>query len=122
MSSALLGKIPVRFAAPEPRPVPPATAIIVEANAVAPRDHPLVRRVVPSRHGQACSCCRPRSALAEALHRLFLERTRGVAPWFDRVELRLVQDRETIAAFADPLVAARFRLEPTCADGLQLFA
>lgn len=45
-----------------------------------------------------------------------------MVPWFDRVELRLVQDRETIAAFADPLVAARFRLEPTCADRSQLFA
>ncbi len=112
----MLGNIPVGFAAPELRAVPPATAVIVAAGALAPRNHPLVRRLAPSRHGMACSCCRPRAALAEVLHRLFVERARGVVPWFDRVELRLVPDAETLAAFADPLVAARFSLEPLRTD------
>lgn len=112
----MLGKIPVTFATPAPRPVSARTAVVVAADAIAPRGDPLVRRLASSRHGAACACCRPRAALAEALHRLFLDRARGAVPWFDRVELRLAVDAETLAAFADPLVAARFRLEPPRAD------
>ncbi|MCS6922192.1 MAG: hypothetical protein NZM07_09815 [Elioraea sp.] len=104
------------FATPAPRPVSARTAVVVAADAIAPRGDPLVRRLASSRHGAACACCRPRAALAEALHRLFLDRARGAVPWFDRVELRLAVDAETLAAFADPLVAARFRLEPPRAD------
>lgn len=115
----MVGKIPVTFAAPAPRPVPAGTAVVVAADAIAPRGNPLVRWLAPSRHGAACVCCRPRAALAEALHRLFLDRARGAVPWFDRVELRLAPDAETLAAFADPLVAARFSLEPPRTDGGQ---
>lgn len=82
--------------------MPDATRVIVEADAVAPNNHPLVRWVAPSRHGAACSCCRPRAALAEVLLRIFLARVRGVVPWFEYVELNLVQDRKTIGVFAAP--------------------
>lgn len=114
----MVGKIPVTFAASAPRPVSAGTAVVVAADAIAPRGNPLVRRLASSRHGAACACCRPRAALAEALHRLFLDRARGAVPWFDRVELRLTPDAEALAAFADPLVAARFRLDsPRPDDG-----
>lgn len=82
--------------------MPDATPVIVEADAVAPHNHSLVRWVAPSRHGEACSCCRPRTALVEVLLRIFLERARGVVPCFEYVELNLIQDRETIGVFVAP--------------------
>ncbi|MCS6855650.1 MAG: hypothetical protein NZ523_12985 [Elioraea sp.] len=94
--------------------MPPATAVIVSPDAIVPRDNPLVRRLPPRGtqlgHHPACSCCRPRTALAETLHGLFVARARGSIPWFDRVELRLDPDAETMAVFSEPLVAERFVL------------
>lgn len=104
-------RIPVRFALPRAGGPPPGAALVVEATALAPRGHPLVERIAPERpdHGAACPCCTPRASLATALHRLFLRRAQGAAPWFDRVEVRAT--RADAAALDDPLVAARFRLD-----------
>jgi hypothetical protein len=103
-------RIPVRFAPPRPGGPPPGMALVVEATALAPRGHPLVERIAPEQpgHGAACPCCAPRASLATALHRLFLRRARGTAPWFDRVEVRTAH-ADGSAALDDPLVAARFR-------------
>lgn len=104
-------RIPVRFAAPAAGGPPPGAALVVEAGALAPRDNPLVERMAPERpaHGAACACCAPHATLATALHRLFLRRAQGRAPWFDRVEVRSARPGAA-SALADPLVAARFRL------------
>jgi hypothetical protein len=104
-------RIPVRFAPPRPGAPAPGTALVVDATALAPRGHPLVERLAPERpaHGAACACCGPRASLAAALHALFLRRATGAAPWFDRVEVQSA--RADAAALADPLVAARFRLD-----------
>ncbi|GIX09363.1 hypothetical protein [Elioraea sp.] len=103
-------RIPVRIVPPAPGGPPPGTALVVEWSALVPRSHPLIERLAPGRagHAAACPCCAPRAALATALHRLFLRRAQGAAPWFDRVEVR--STRVDPAALADPLVASRFRL------------
>jgi len=103
-------RIPVVVVPPGPTPIRAGTAVVVAADAIAPRGNPLVRRLAAAAHGAACLCCRPRAALAEVLNALFVGRGRGTVPWFDRVELRLETDAELLAGLADPLVAARFRL------------
>lgn len=104
-------RIPVRIVPPASGGPPSGVALVVEWTALAPRDHPLIERLAPARpaHGAACPCCTPRASLASALHRLFLRRAQGAAPWFDRVEVR-TRRVEAAAALADPLVASRFRL------------
>lgn len=103
-------RIPVRFGLPRPGGPPAGAALVVEANALAPRGNPLVERLAPERprHGVACPCCAPSASLATALHRLFLKRARGEVAWFDRVEVRITRN-DAADALDDPLVAARFR-------------
>ncbi len=66
----------------------------------------------PPGHGAGCACCVARSPAAQALGRLFMQRTRGEVAFFRRV---LVEGRSLEAAVraalqSDPVAAARFRL------------
>ena len=63
-------------------------------------------------HPAGCACCTPRSAAADALSRLFLQRARGEVAFFRRV--LVVTDEAGKAAVrtalrSDPVVCARFR-------------
>jgi len=63
-------------------------------------------------HAAGCACCTPRTAAAETLTRLFMQRARGEVPFFRRV--LVVSDaagNEAVRAAlrSDPLVSARFR-------------
>ncbi|UPG74211.1 hypothetical protein MVG78_08855 [Roseomonas gilardii subsp. gilardii] len=94
---------------------PPAALLLPEA---APDlDGPVATaRFQPfATHAVACACCGGRSPLAQALDRLFLDRVRGVCPWFDRV-LALADTPEVAAMLEgalrqDAVVAARFRAD-----------
>jgi len=85
----------VAFIAGEGVPVPPGSA---------------VERIAAPAHAPGCACCVPRAALAAALHRLFVRRARGEVPFFRRIVVA-AEAEAVAAALADPLVAARFRLE-----------
>jgi hypothetical protein len=66
-------------------------------------------------HFLGCPCCRPRTPLARALARLFGARARGETAFFRRVVLVLHPPadpaRVAAAIAADPVAAARFRLQ-----------
>lgn len=95
----------------------PAAALLVEAPP-GPMPAGAVAQVsyVPGMaHVPGCSCCGGRSAVAEALDRLFQARVRGQCNWFTRV-LALAETPEAAAELAaalreDALTAARFRLD-----------
>ena len=64
-------------------------------------------------HPIGCACCTPRSASADALSRLFLQRARGEVAFFRRVLVdadEVGQAAVRIALQSDPVVSARFRL------------
>ena len=117
MSRFLDARVPVRFAVPAQ---PGAdTAWLVQDDAPAPAGASVARfRLPPAEAGHPvdCRCCVPRGPVAEALSRLFLARARGEVAFF-RAVIALPSDAagaETIKAAlaADPVLMARFRLEP----------
>ncbi len=64
-------------------------------------------------HLAGCACCTSRTAAADALGRLFLQRARGEVAFFRRVlvEADEMGKAAVRTAFqADPVVSARFRL------------
>ena len=64
-------------------------------------------------HPAACTCCVGRVPMAQALDALFLDRVKGVAPWFDRVVALLPSpDRQAeldVILHMDGVVSARYR-------------
>ena len=62
-------------------------------------------------HPIGCVCCTSRSEDALALDRLFLARVRGEVPWFRRVVVPSENQPLRHAIVADPVLAARFRIE-----------
>ena len=63
-------------------------------------------------HPAGCACCISRTATAEALGRLFLQRTRGEVAFFRRVLVvtdEVGQEAVRAALQSDPVVSARFR-------------
>jgi len=63
-------------------------------------------------HIAGCTCCQPRTPLAQALGWLFLARARGDLLFFSRVIVPCAPDEEAALAAAlaaDPVTAARFR-------------
>jgi len=101
-------------AASEPGPAArPGTILILTSDTAPPIGYAAIRHAeaaAVAQHG-GCACCRMPSDLVTLLRRLFLERVRGETA-FDAVVIegspQLAQ-----AALADPLVAARYALEPS---------
>ena len=76
-------------------------------------DAVLTDNLAAGSHPAGCLCCTPRSAAAESLGRLFVQRARGEVAFFRRV--LVVMDTAGEAAVrtalqSDPVVSARFRL------------
>ena len=57
-----------------------------------------------------CTCCAARGPAALALDRLFLDRVRGVVPWFDRVVVMGDGASVRQAVAEDAVAGSRFRL------------
>ena len=62
-------------------------------------------------HPVGCSCCVARSPDAAGLDRLFLDRVRGVVPWFTRVVVASEHGGLREAILTDPVLSARYRVE-----------
>ena len=62
-------------------------------------------------HAIGCACCTSRSEDALALDRLFLARVRGEVPWFRRIVVPTDNAALRASIVADPVLAARFRIE-----------
>lgn len=63
-------------------------------------------------HLAGCACCTSRTAAADALGRLFLQRARGEVAFFRRVLVDMDEvGKEAVRAAlqSDPVVSARFR-------------
>jgi hypothetical protein len=70
-------------------------------------------------HVAGCTCCAPRGAVAEALHRLFLARARGEVAAFRRVLVDAGPGGDACVRDAlrhDPFLAGRYRLVDACSD------
>lgn len=61
-------------------------------------------------HPVACACCVGRGPAVQALDQLFLDRVKGLVPWFTRVVVPDDADGLVRAALADSVVSARFRV------------
>jgi hypothetical protein len=65
-------------------------------------------------HGATCTCCVPRSAIAETLFRLFLARARAETPFFRRVVVAAAgpeaETRVRLAIEGDIFLSGRYRL------------
>ncbi|MFA5122627.1 GTP-binding protein [Zavarzinia sp.] len=93
------------------------TAVIINEFGEIGLDHQLVEsakdEMVLLKSG--CLCCTVKGDLIDALRRLFLQRVRGEVPEFDRVVIETtgLADPAPIihTLMADPLVAARYRLD-----------
>ncbi|MCW0181890.1 MAG: GTP-binding protein [Zavarzinia sp.] len=93
------------------------TAVIINEFGEIGLDHELVAStrddMVLLKSG--CLCCTVKGDLIEALRRLFLQRVRGEVPEFERVVIETtgLADPAPIihTLMADPLVAARYRLD-----------
>ncbi|MFZ2871874.1 CobW family GTP-binding protein [Zavarzinia sp.] len=93
------------------------TAVIINEFGAIGLDHELVASarddMVLLKSG--CLCCTVKGDLIEALRRLFLQRVRGEVPEFERVVIETtgLADPAPIihTLMADPLVAARYRLD-----------
>lgn len=94
---------------PVPIPAPNDPSWVAQNGAVSPPGAPSLA----GSHSAGCACCAPRSAVAQALSRLFLARARGEVGFFRRVVA--AAGGETAAAIRealaeDPLVSGCFRL------------
>ncbi|MCF4164132.1 GTP-binding protein [Zavarzinia compransoris] len=93
------------------------TAVIINEFGEIGLDHQLVAsakdEMILLKSG--CLCCTVKGDLIDALRRLFLQRVRGDVPEFDRVVIETtgLADPAPIihTLMADPLVAARYRLD-----------
>lgn len=108
-------RIPVHFGALSD--AEPGIALLIEGDTPAPPGAAYARFMVrsPFGHTTGCTCCAPRGPAAEALTRLFLAGVRGVAGPFRGVvavaSSKAGRRAVRVALDADPLSAARFRLD-----------
>lgn len=95
-----------------PDPLPPGCAAVVPEGPAKPAGGP-VEQVARARrlHAVGCACCLARTAVAEALNRLYLRRARGEVGLFRTVLVALPR-AEVEEAFRDVLVSSRFRIAP----------
>jgi hypothetical protein len=98
-----------------PDPLPPGYAALMPEGPDLPVGG-LVERLARGRplHAAGCACCTPRTAVAQALNRLYLRRARGEVDLFRAVLVALPR-AEVEQAFRDVLVSSRYRIAP--ADG-----
>ena len=114
MSAATDGRVPVRIG--PPAPAGQGCAVLAEAGVAIPGGPTAVFRLAPALgHAGGCACCRPRAAVAAALHALFQDRAHGRVAHFDRV-LACPAGAAGAAAIRaalseDAFLAARYRLE-----------
>jgi hypothetical protein len=95
----------------------PEDALLIEGAAAPVTGIAHARFKLPEKgtHSAGCACCVPRGPVAEALTRLFLQRVRGEVAYFSAVVAAPASAKGEAAIRAalkaDPLVAARYRLD-----------
>ena len=105
-------RIPVTFA-------PAASAghgdaLLIAGKCAVADGVPVARLVAPPPgHATGCACCDPRGPVAQALHRLFLDRARGTSAFFTRLVVCAGAEEQTAirqALAGDAFLAGRYRV------------
>jgi len=91
----------------------PGDALLLEGEGAGPEGVPMARfSAARPGHVVGCACCAPRGAVAQALHALFLARSRGTCGFFTRVVVAAGPAGEAAVRQAlaeDVFLAGRYR-------------